>query len=332
LSAAPTLRSIQYLRGASALVVALFHAGQTAHLDFRAGAAGVDVFFVISGFVLWTATRRTEVGPLEFLRRRAIRILPLYWLVTLAALLIAATAPGRLPDVNFDLGHLAASMLLVPHINPSGLPFPVLAQGWTLVYEAFFYGVMATALVTPQSWQAPLVFAALLVTITFGHFSPPAYLLLANWLLLEFAFGMVLAQAARGGLLPGKRLAWAMIILALAFFPFTQMIFADDPGNWRVLAWGLPALMLVAGALGLERAKALPSLPGLMALGAASYALYLTNRITIALVAELHLAAPGLILAIALGGSIALGFALYYGVERPLTAALRRNPSGGALL
>jgi peptidoglycan/LPS O-acetylase OafA/YrhL len=70
------LLSIQYLRALAALSVAVFHAFQWARLDFYIGAAGVDIFFVISGFIMWRTTEGTDVRPLEFLRRRAVRIAP----------------------------------------------------------------------------------------------------------------------------------------------------------------------------------------------------------------------------------------------------------------
>ena len=78
------LASIQILRAAAALSVALFHACQWSQIDFAVGAAGVDVFFVISGFVLWTACETRPITPGAFLLARAQRILPLYWIATLA--------------------------------------------------------------------------------------------------------------------------------------------------------------------------------------------------------------------------------------------------------
>src|SRR5246127_1178159 len=95
----PTFRSIQYLRGIAAFAVVCFHAFQWTNVagltptDFPTGAAGVDVFFVISGFVMWVTTDRDPPKPLEFLRRRAVRILPPYWLFTLLAAVLALTLP-----------------------------------------------------------------------------------------------------------------------------------------------------------------------------------------------------------------------------------------------
>ena len=145
------LASIQILRAAAALSVTLFHAGQWSHLDCAVGAAGVDVFFVISGFVLWTACEARPQSPAAFLLARVGRILPLYWIVTLAVAAVAIAAPMAVPIVLPDLRHMVLSLLLLPHTDPAGGPFPLLPTGWTLTYEAFFYLVMALALAAPRT-------------------------------------------------------------------------------------------------------------------------------------------------------------------------------------
>nr|MBA3812498.1 acyltransferase [Caulobacteraceae bacterium] len=101
------LASIQYLRGLAALAVVGYHAGQWREGGFEVGRAGVDVFFVISGVIIWRVTAGRDVPPLAFLWRRLTRVAPLYWLLTLAVAAVAAVWPGFLANVRPGWTHLA---------------------------------------------------------------------------------------------------------------------------------------------------------------------------------------------------------------------------------
>ncbi len=174
------LASIQILRAAAALSVALFHACQWSQMDFAVGAAGVDVFFVISGFVLWTACEARPTTPGAFLLARAERVLPLYWIATLAVAAVALWRPEALSIVYLQGRHLLLSLLLIPHDDPMGGPFPLLPTGWTLTYEAFFYLVMALALAAPRDRRWTILSAVLLAASVLGFGYHGWYTLLAN--------------------------------------------------------------------------------------------------------------------------------------------------------
>src|SRR5450432_1983294 len=120
-----TLLSIQYLRGAAALAVVIFHALQWRSGGFEVGRAGVDVFFVISGVIMWWVTADGPVGPWAFLWRRLTRVAPLYWLMTLAVAAGALVSPAFLPEVLLGSRHLALSLAFIPHFDPYGRPFPL---------------------------------------------------------------------------------------------------------------------------------------------------------------------------------------------------------------
>src|ERR1700761_114555 len=110
--------SIQYLRGLAALGVLLFHASQRAGGACGAGAAGVDVFFVISGFIMWTVSARRATGPGDFLLRRAGRIAPLYWAVTLLVVGLDLLRPSLFPNMRLNAPHVILSLLFLPHRDP----------------------------------------------------------------------------------------------------------------------------------------------------------------------------------------------------------------------
>jgi exopolysaccharide production protein ExoZ len=134
-------RSIQYLRAFAALSVLLFHITQRGSHGVTVGAAGVDVFFVISGFIMATITNARVITPFEFLRDRLVRIAPAYWIVTLFLVLLAAAVPLSFPTFTAPAYHLLFSLAFIPHTDPLGGSFPVLVPSWTLNYEMFFYGL-----------------------------------------------------------------------------------------------------------------------------------------------------------------------------------------------
>jgi exopolysaccharide production protein ExoZ len=329
-TAAPAvLRSIQALRGMAALAVVAYHALQWSDGGFDVGRAGVDVFFVISGFVMWHMTAGRDVAPAVFLWRRWTRVAPLYALVTLVVLAIALRWPAFLPEVRPGWAHLALSLAFIPHLDPRGLPFPTLPPGWTLDYEAAFYLIFAAALAGPRRWRAGLAVGGLAGATAIGFLYPSTlYFLGANPMLLQFAAGVGLGLAVQRGRLPGRAGSAALFLAGVGLWAlegalglFTEL--------WRPLLWGVPAVMVVGGGLGVEIAGALPGIPrvvgrGLMALGDASYAIYLLHLPATAVVAHtLGYAHPWVFLPASLAASILAGLAARAWLEKPLLRATR---------
>ncbi len=107
-----TLYGIQYLRAFAALAVVVFHAAEKSGEHFAIGAAGVDVFFVISGFIMWVISERRPMTPQGFLLDRIRRIAPSYWLVT--AVMIVGAVAGLFPNLQLTGAHVLASLFFVP--------------------------------------------------------------------------------------------------------------------------------------------------------------------------------------------------------------------------
>jgi exopolysaccharide production protein ExoZ len=329
-SAAPaTLLSIQALRALAALSVVAYHALQWADGGFDVGRAGVDVFFVISGFIIWRVTAGRDLTPRAFLWRRLTRVAPLYWLTTLAVFAIAPIWPAFLPEVRPGWSHLALSLAFIPHLDPRGLPFPTLPPGWTLDYEAVFYLIFAAALAGPRELRGRIVLGALAAVTVFGFLQPePFYFLGANPMLLQFAAGVGIAMLAERGRLPGPGAGAAMIALA------TLLLTGVEAGGvftelWRPLLWGVPAALAVAGAVSLEQGGAFLALPigasrSIQILGDGAYAIYLLHLPATAVVAHtLGWSRPWLFLPVALAASLAAGLAGRALLEKPLLRAFR---------
>jgi exopolysaccharide production protein ExoZ len=318
------VRSIQYLRGLAAFGVLVFHAAERAGHPFGTGAAGVDVFFVISGFIMWVVTSGRPVSPTEFLQRRVERIVPLYWGLTLITAAAAITVPALFPAMQPSAGHVLRSLFFVPHADPTGLIAPLVVPGWTLNYEMFFYVLFAAALLAParaRPWLLTAVLVGLAATRPLGDVGNPLWSTYTNNLLLEFAAGVWLGKAWRAGRLPGRAVGWAMLALGVAGFA-TVALSGVDVERARALLWGVPAFLLVAGAVSVERAGPIPSLPPLRALGDASYSLYLVHGLAISAAFRLLQKAGVTSLPLLLGASViagvAAGLLAYQLVERPL--------------
>lgn len=135
--------SIQLLRAVAAIAVVTQHVPIPIFGD---GLWGVDLFFVISGFIMCHATARSGRN---FFLKRIIRIVPLYWLGTLFIYALALTLPQLLNTTTANPVDLLKSLLFIPFIK-GGIPVPIVFQGWTLNYEMFFYGLFWISLLVSR--------------------------------------------------------------------------------------------------------------------------------------------------------------------------------------
>jgi exopolysaccharide production protein ExoZ len=319
------LLSIQYLRALAAIAVVLFHAAKMTRHSFEAGAAGVDVFFVISGFLMWTIGRRYEGIPFAFLAKRAGRIVPLYWLLTLALAALALLVPppfhgyGPKPSA----AHLLSSMFFVPENGA-----PVIVAGWTLNFEVFFYLLFALSLLLTARTRLVALTATLIGLFVVGRWllpTSPILVVVTSPLLLEFLGGVWLGKAWTQGIRLPK---WAGAVVAIAGAVAIVEVprFGIYPEAVRAYVWGMPALLVVGGALSLEpilRSRALKFL------GDASYSIYLVHVTGLAW-AGLALAPLHLPFALGYGVCVALavgaGCLCHVFVEQPLLDAFHPRP------
>lgn len=317
------VRSIQYLRGLAALGVLVFHAAERAGSAFGVGAAGVDVFFVISGFIMWVVTCRKTPSPGVFLWRRVQRIVPLYWAVTLVTAAIAVLVPFAFPSMQVTVEAVAKSLFFVPYHDPNGLIAPLIVPGWTLNYEMLFYLLFAGGLLAPARLRPWLVSAAIVGLVAARPLVDTTNPILATFtdpILLEFAAGIWLGKLWSENRLPAAKVGWALAGLGVA--GFTAVALAGvDVSTARPLWWGAPALLLVAGAVSIERRGPVPNLWPLRVLGDASYSVYLIHGLAISaavrLLAMAGLETPAVVFVTSITVGIAAGLLAYRLVEKP---------------
>ncbi len=337
------LVSIQFLRGIAASMVVFHHAlGQFASihamLPTEEGAMGVDLFFVISGFVMTYTTNNSERSAKAFLRRRAIRILPLYWVMTALVAILLIFGAGLVNNSAFTLESFALSLLFIPHENPGmlGSLTPMLKLGWTLNYEVFFYLVFACVI-----WLRPAL-RVLVMALFFGVVVGLAYVAPIEWpplafwgdtILFEFLFGCGIAILFMDGALARvPRIVW-FGVLALALLVMGFVGFAPQPGPWRFLQYGVPTALLLMSVVALDQSSKIAWGNGpLRFLGDASYSIYLAHLYVVIafriLWQRLDLTADTLLSALLfVGACVAIGIAAgaftYIFIERPVTNWVR---------
>jgi peptidoglycan/LPS O-acetylase OafA/YrhL len=295
---------IQVLRGFASLLVVFFHATENYHSNlgkeflggfFSFGGAGVDLFFVLSGFIITYTSRdllKSRSNCSYFLQRRAIRIFPVYWIITIGFLLIQAALPTLYKThFSYNWETLLFTFFLLPgHFMVNGV-------SWTLTNELFFYLLFAIAFfIRKGQWLFILITAYCILIIT-------VYLLgehkaITNeWMNLvffpmniEFFLGVGIAI-----IIHKVPLRLTFPAAALGTFLFLLSGILENNGNRifdhafnRVVYYGIPSALLIAGLTRYEMEKKPVRVPALLlSLGDASYSLYLVHLPVMAAAAKL---------------------------------------------
>ena len=325
--------SIQYLRGLAVLAVLLAHSLQypmkSPDFDWiRLGRLGVILFFVISGFVMVFVTGPGRFDSRDFLRRRVIRIVPLYWIATFATAALAIGAPSIFKTSVFSLDHLILSLLFVPHLSPNGDTAPLLKLGWTLNYEMFFYLVFAMLFFTTALRRVSVISLAFATFVILGLLFEPRAILLdtySNYMLLAFCAGAWLGLLQLNGVWAGMSDRAAPLLLALAVLGCLGGFLLERGTRGAELAGASMILGSTAlVALGLLTERRLPHWTALEGLGNASYSIYLGHIYCIAavnvLAKRLFTEAPPLSLLVPIGliAGLAGGLLFFIAVEKPV--------------
>ena len=289
---------------------------------------GVDIFFVISGFIMMYLAhdRFGEPGAAgDFLLRRLIRIVPPYWIFTTLMLATALLFDAQVRNTEAAPAQIATSYVFLPWPRGDGQLNPLLSQGWTLNYELFFYLCFSAALLVRRGFTVLAVSFAALSAV--HAWIPQELFMLRFWtapIILEFVAGMLLARA----FLRGWRIS-APAALALAAAGIVLALAPDIRELGRVFNMGVPALLICAALILLPEPERIGwSGRALRAGGDASYALYLSHTFTINAVVllwrKVGLGAPWLGVAVGMVTAIAAAVLFYRVVERPMTNALQR--------
>jgi peptidoglycan/LPS O-acetylase OafA/YrhL len=338
-------------RGIAALLVVLFHTTQLSQEKlgqpflgnlFAFGGAGVDFFFVLSGFIIFFV-HQADVGQRDrlkpFIIKRLIRIYPLYWLVTLAILPIYFLMPQTGYGYERDLTVIVKSLLLIPQEH-----FPVLIVGWSLSHEMLFYGIFGCIIFLSLKLSRVLLAGWLLGTLALfiGNFTGVwtrenhSIQFLFNAHNLEFALGCLAAFLVLNKRFDAEKFFFLLFGTTLfLFFGVAQAQRSLLPNP--ILAYGIPSMLIVLGAASFDLQRShhqsnTPLLKLFTSLGDASYSIYLTHYLCLSLLLKLVLATHliqmigyavtiGLLLPITIG----IGYLTYKWLEHPITNGLRQR-------
>ena len=297
----PKLLTLQVARGVAANLVVLSHLfvveGKYTHggvLPSFAfyGLAGVDLFFVLSGFIMVAVAGR-DVGPLQFLWRRAARIYPSYWLITLLVLAVTMIAPEIVNrSINEPISIWRSFLLFPAHT------LPLLAVGWTLVYEMYFYLVFTIFL----ALRIPVLYGLIawgLVILTVRLAIPnevaasPVLSLVTNPMTVEFMMGAAVGllwlnrrmpRPATVGMIGASVLAFCLIYVA----PVLSLSSSPHLEQLRVLVFGIPSALVIYALAASEHRAESPAPPRLLVvLGDWSYATYLVHVLVISTIGRM---------------------------------------------
>jgi peptidoglycan/LPS O-acetylase OafA/YrhL len=336
---AQKITTVEACRGLAAMLVVLYHAsgGAFEHYFgyrptswFQFGRAGVDFFFVLSGFII-LHVHFADIGRPDrwthFAWRRVMRIYPVYWIVTLIVLIAALAIPAMAAWAQMEPAALVKSFLLWPQAHE-----PLVTVAWTLEHEMLFYTLFGIAVLSRGLGMAVLALWLVAILAAFAWPQPSSIVLrfVTSPYNFEFFIGMGAALLLRRGPVPAPILA---VGLGAAMFLATgtaENMELGLPGPTRYLGYAIGAALVLLGLAELERSRGWRAPAVLVLLGASSYSIYLVHLNAVILSAKIlawlgaGLMVPKLVLfGFVVAAGTAAGLVFYLLIERPLLAFLR---------
>jgi len=279
--------SIQYLRGIAALLVVLSHiawkniqaGGSTMHWWHEAGTFGVDIFFIISGYIMVYITQNMHQKPHNiriFLKKRFIRIIPLYWFYTLIALAIFILMPERVNSAGGNTD-VFKSFFLLPLASSENY---LVGVGWTLHYEFLFYILFSVGLLFSRTKGNIIVISVILFSVLFSMLIPSEgmsyiFYTFLNDIFIEFALGIFLYFL----LLKIKNIHWFLSLssITLGILSFYYLHTGGSFTGVHHIDTGSSAFLICFGVISLEYLWKKREFKLLTTLGNASYSIYLLH-------------------------------------------------------
>jgi exopolysaccharide production protein ExoZ len=287
--------SIQFLRFIAAFMVLIchsfFYTSERLGVDnvsWGAGSRGVDIFFIISGFVMIISSRKLMLdtnGWKTFAWKRLIRIVPLYWSATSLKLIVSIALSGLVLHAEPNFWLVFKSYFFIPSLNIDGEIKPFLGVGWTLVFEMFFYVIFSLALFFRVNVYKFVGLALLLVSLLslLKQGNESVWFFIFDSLVLEFYMGMVLAKLIIAKVFMPRNLSIIIFPMCMTFLLISENIF----GLPKFIHDGIPSFFLVYSAVSLEISTKVIIPKIFVFLGAASYSIYLFHPLIAPIVPEL---------------------------------------------
>jgi peptidoglycan/LPS O-acetylase OafA/YrhL len=337
------IKSIQILRGVAALSVVYVHCTVAKDYNFPCtGAFGVDIFFIISGFIIaFVVSRNTK----HFMLKRIFRIEPMYILGTLMMILAVLLFPSLIRSITINGIIFIKSILFIPSAENSG--YPILGPGWTLRFEMMFYLIMFICVLVVKdkryvSWSC--VGVIIIGLIILNIIKPENYIL--NYdktgLFPEFIYGVILFHAYtklknRTTVINQPLKITLAVIIGIGsyvFMVYSDMVDMHISGN-RNIFYGIPSLLIVGAFLAIENnIRDSKPMRFILEIGEASYVMYLFHYFIVIFFARVIFAKTIggnsvfiielLKLIIAYIATIGISIGIYEWVDKPIQKLLKR--------
>lgn len=294
------IQNLQGLRGIAVLLVVFFHMllieRKYAQFDtivpnsFMIGVSGVDLFFLISGFVMVTVTRDIFQSQLEiwrFLYHRVTRIYPLYWFYSIIILCVFIVHPSWVNSNQGNQVNILESFLLIPQNI-----LPLVNVGWTLIHEIYFYIVFTALLFFPRksllygliSWAIIIFFG----DIYLPWENSPFIKVYFHPLTIEFIVGCLMAILYFKNSIKGNAnfiALTSLTIWVIGYYLYKKTIGEFIPSGWiRVLVFGVPCAFGLYAALLYEKNDGIIMPKWICKVGDYSYSIYLSHIIVLSVI------------------------------------------------
>ena len=341
------IKSIQILRAIAALSVVYVHCTISKDYYFPAtGLFGVDIFFIISGFIIaFVVTRDVN----QFMIKRVFRIYPMYLLATLGSAFVLIVAPNIFNTMTITWAGFIKSLFFIPDPEKGS---PILGQGWTLRFEMFFYFAMYLSLlfVKNKKYSSYVCIAFIVIFLSgFQIIKPNNYMLnyFNNGLLFEFVYGVLLfkcyeyVKAKKYKVNNVLKISMSML---MAIIGYGSMVFFDithiHVTGLRHIDYGIPSLLLAAALLTLENnIKDTKVMRGVVKIGEASFVMYLVHYHIVIffsrcifnnIISAKNIFIIELVkIAIAFIMTIIISIIIYEGIDKPIQKQLKKFLKGG---
>ncbi|MGR3317353.1 MAG: acyltransferase family protein [Candidatus Anammoxibacter sp.] len=345
------IENIQAIRGIATLFVVFYHIMETEQrfaysntilpVFLKICASGVDLFFIVSGFVIVAVTRgkfQCFGETLQFLYNRATRVYSLYWIYT-GLLMVFFLLPPEMFSRSREDVNILKSFLLLPQAN-----VPLLVVAWTIVHEMYFYGAFAILLMLPEKhfikllavWSFLVIAASVIFQGTSNSNFDATMHIISHPLTMEFIAGCLIAKMIYAGI---RAYGLTSLIIGIFLLAVNHLLVTDmTMERWdRLFFYGLPSALIVYGVIAIELESETMAPKFLRYLGDASYSIYLSHylilpvigRIWIAIVERTHIDNSGyadniLAVSVMVLTVLAVGIGSYRFIETPMLSLPRK--------
>jgi len=300
---------------------------------------GVHIFFLISGFIMLYSSSSQFAksnAPVTFFVKRLIRIVPIYWILTTLSVAILAARPDLFTyRQTLDVAWIIASYLFIPWTSVDLVGSPVIGLGWTLNFEMYFYVIFAVSLIMNKGKALPFIAFIFLgsVLISFIYQAEiPFFVQATNPILLEFLLGVFVAYCYLKNPSVNRYLARFLGVLGLSILLAVIMLLRPEGELFRFLLWGPASALILFSSLYVFSGRILNKASVLIALGNASYSIYLIQVFTLPAISlgfryleQMGQFEFGFVTMLVTSTSFTLvvGYIFFILIERPITGRLR---------